>query len=147
MAYGLFYDTWAPITEAALNAGFSVLLGSFWGLNGVLRGTTLSILIIVMIWKPYFLFSKGFRISVWIYWKKVVANRAILLAIFAAMLLLNWWGNSNPTTYGWIGWLIYSLFVTGIFVFLLWGAMFAFTVGMRTLTVRISCMVRNKLKW
>ena len=35
-AYGLFNDIWAPITEACLNIGLSILFGYFWGLNGIL---------------------------------------------------------------------------------------------------------------
>lgn len=60
-AYGLFEDTWAPITEVVLNLGLSVLLGYFWGLVGILLGVLVSLLIIVCIWKPYFLYKRGFQ--------------------------------------------------------------------------------------
>lgn len=55
-AYGIYSDIWAPITEAMLNIGCSILLGYFWGLNGVLTGVIISLLIIPFSWKPYFLF-------------------------------------------------------------------------------------------
>ena len=32
-AYGLFNDIWAPITEACLNIGLSILFGYFWGIK------------------------------------------------------------------------------------------------------------------
>ena len=32
-AYGLFQDVWAPVAEASLNLGFSILLGHFFGLE------------------------------------------------------------------------------------------------------------------
>lgn len=60
-AYGLFGDIWAPITEAIINIGMSVLLGYFYGLNGVLVGVLISLFLIVFCWKPYLLYVKGLR--------------------------------------------------------------------------------------
>ena len=60
-AYGLFGDIWAPVTEASINIGMSVLLGYFFGLHGVLLGVLISLLIVVFCWKPWFLFCKGLR--------------------------------------------------------------------------------------
>lgn len=144
IAYGLFYDTWAPIAEAGLNAGFSVLLGHFWGLNGVLLGTTLSMLVIVMIWKPYFLFSKGFRLSVWRYWRRVGVYVAIFAGVFVFMGWLNRYCPVDPAV-GYGTWLLYSLLVTALFAFLLLGAMFVSAVGMRTLVSRMVRLIRARL--
>lgn len=63
-AYGLFQDVWAPITEAILNLGLSILLGYFFGLTGILSGALISLLLIVCGWKPYFLYKCGFMESV-----------------------------------------------------------------------------------
>lgn len=68
-AYGLFQDVWATITEACLNVGCSIVLGSIWGLRGILIGGLISLLLIIFLWKPYFLFKWGFRTSVSLYWK------------------------------------------------------------------------------
>lgn len=48
-AYGLFGDIWAPVTEASINIGMSVLLGYFFGLHGVLLGVLISLLIVVLL--------------------------------------------------------------------------------------------------
>lgn len=66
-AYGLFRDIWAPIVEASINVGFSILLGSIWGLPGILTGVALSLLCIVFIWKPFFLFTYALKTPVRIY--------------------------------------------------------------------------------
>ena len=58
-AYGMFQDIWAPIVEATLNLGLSVLFGRLWGLNGILGGVLVSLLLIVVLWKPFFLFRYG----------------------------------------------------------------------------------------
>lgn len=68
-AKGLFHDIWAPLVEASINVGFGILFGHFWGLPGVLLGTLISYIAIIMIWKVFFLFRDGFEISAWVYWK------------------------------------------------------------------------------
>lgn len=75
-AYGLFKDVWAPVVEASLNLGLSVLLGCFFGLEGILSGVLISLLVIVSGWKPYFLYRDGFKEGIseyaWRYVKLVV---------------------------------------------------------------------------
>jgi O-antigen/teichoic acid export membrane protein len=60
-AYGLFQDVWAPVIEAILNLGCSILFGYYWGLPGILLGGLISLIIIVFSWKPYFLYRDGFK--------------------------------------------------------------------------------------
>lgn len=60
-AYGLFQDVWAPVVEATLNVGLSILFGYYWGLTGILMGVLISLLIIVCTWKPIFLYIKAFK--------------------------------------------------------------------------------------
>lgn len=86
-AYGLFKDIWAPIVEAALNIGLSILLGSIWGLNGVLSGVLISLVIMVVCWKPYFLFTSKFpgelKKYMWVYLKHVLAGAlSIVITLF-----------------------------------------------------------------
>ncbi|WP_242386306.1 lipopolysaccharide biosynthesis protein [Phocaeicola sartorii] len=63
-AYGLFQDIYAPAVEATLNLGLSVLLGYHYGLPGIIAGILISLLLIVCSWKPYFLYSCGFKIPI-----------------------------------------------------------------------------------
>ena len=82
-AKGLFGDIWAPVLEGFLNLSLSILLGAFWGLEGILGGVIISLLFVVSIWKPYYLFNKGFGYSVFIYWilylKHIVTTIPIVL--------------------------------------------------------------------
>lgn len=82
--YGLFHDVWAPCTETIINVVITIIGGSIWGLPGVLAGGISSMLIIVHIWKPYFLFSQGFKMPVSRYWKNIVGY---LLLISISMLI------------------------------------------------------------
>lgn len=69
--FGLFYDVWAPVAEIIINLSVATICGALWGLPGVLLGGLASQLLIVCIWKPYFLYSKGFKQSVWKYWLSI----------------------------------------------------------------------------
>lgn len=60
-AYGMYQDIAAPIIETVLNLGFSILLGYHWGLTGILSGVLISLFVIVVCWKPYFLYHSGFK--------------------------------------------------------------------------------------
>lgn len=62
--YGLFKDIWSPLAEAVINLSLSALLGYRYGINGVLAGIIISQIIIILGWKPYFLFHSGFKISI-----------------------------------------------------------------------------------
>lgn len=65
---GLFYDTWAPLLESVIYLVTALGFGAIWGLEGVLLGNIISTIAIIYLWKPFFLFSKGFHKSVWRYW-------------------------------------------------------------------------------
>lgn len=87
-AYGLFQDIWAPIAEAILNLGLSILLGYFFGLTGILLGVAISLLIIVCGWKPYFLYKSGFRECIWEYvlhWGKYLLLIIISFSVTSAL--------------------------------------------------------------
>ncbi|WP_455669715.1 lipopolysaccharide biosynthesis protein [Phocaeicola sp.] len=66
-AYGLFQDIYAPVIEATLNLGLSILLGYYYGLPGITLGVLISLLLVVCCWKPYFLYTRGFKVPIWSY--------------------------------------------------------------------------------
>lgn len=66
-AYGLYSDTWAPIAQSVINLSVSVLLVTKFGLTGILLGTSCSLVLIIMLWRPFFLFTKAFKRSFYEY--------------------------------------------------------------------------------
>lgn len=88
-AKGLFKDIFAPVIEAIINIGGSILLGYFWGLNGILLGVLLSLVIVVLGWKPYFLFIneyKGeYKFYLTIFFRNLIAS---CLAIVPSIALI-----------------------------------------------------------
>jgi len=83
-AYGMYQDVLSPVIEAILNIGCSILLGYYYGLNGILCGTLFSLLGVVFLWKPYFLFRWGFKMPIKSY---IIVYMKHFLAIIITVLL------------------------------------------------------------
>ena len=79
-AFQLFGDVGAPVAEAVINLGASLCFGYLWGLNGILLGSNLSLIIIVLLWKPYYLFRYGLKISCWNYYLQYALLLFILIS-------------------------------------------------------------------
>lgn len=65
--HGLFRDMWAPFAESAIFVVVAVVGGFLWGLEGVLLGGIVSLLLIIYGWKPYFLFKHALNIPIRVY--------------------------------------------------------------------------------
>lgn len=144
--YGLFYDTWAPLTEAGLNIGCSMLGGMLWGLNGVLLGTTVSMFFIIMLWKPYFLFSKGFKRSVWHFWRVVLPYYAMIgVTYFLIRYILSFVGTEVYSD-SFLGWGLYALVVVSMCAVILYAMMYSMDKGMRMFSQRLLVLVKDKIR-
>ena len=86
-AHGLFSDVWVAWTELGLNIAITLCLAPFYGIVGILLGKILSVFFIALFWKPYFLFSRGLKKSVAVYWRGMVPYY-LLFALFTAITLL-----------------------------------------------------------
>jgi len=101
---GLFADVWAPYAESLIMVIFAVTGGYYWGLPGVLFGPLASIIAIIYIWKPYYLFSRGFKLSVLQYWKLFVINiSATIIAFGATDFLFGKFIQDHIPTNNWFG--------------------------------------------
>ena len=85
-AHGLYADVWSAWAELIINVSVTIICGLQWGIVGILIGKIASLIPIVVIWKPYYLFTSGFKESVWIYWKGVFRNYGITAISFIAGL-------------------------------------------------------------
>lgn len=83
-AYGLYDDIWAPIIQSIINLVVSIAFMLKLGVIGVFIGTIVSQITIVMLWRPYYLFAKGFKINNIIYWKGFIIH----LFLFTGAILL-----------------------------------------------------------
>lgn len=77
-AYGLYDDVWAAYAEGIINVTITITVGIFYGLVGILLGKIISMLFLVVIWKPYYLYKKGFKESLFVYWKNISIHLLLL---------------------------------------------------------------------
>lgn len=134
--YGLFYDIWAPIVESCLFVILSVILGHFYQLEGVLWGPVISTALIIFIWKPYFLFAKGMKISVGKYWRLFFTH---LLGIIAAAFLSSYLtGLILPGQItDWIDWIVSACVFTSIMSVTSFVFLFFFADGLKGFICRL----------
>ena len=143
MGYGLFQDVWAPVTEAIISVIVAIFGGYFWGLEGVLLGTIVSMLIIVCLWKPYFLFKEGLKESVWFYWVNFAKYSICLLAAFIISNICAEFVTIDASE-SFLIWGVYAVVVTSIFSIVFFILLNMFNQGMRDFTNRIKTMVQAK---
>lgn len=141
--FGLFSDIWAPCTEAAISLILSLLLGYFWGLEGILLGVTISLIIIVCIWKPILLHKKGFKTSIKYYFK-IVSKFLFLLSVSWSLSYVIISLFKGVITHDYITWIIYSILTTSLFGIILFILMYISEKSMRTLVKRFIVYLLKK---
>ncbi len=112
-AHGLYADVWSAWAELIINVSITIICGLKWGIIGILLGKIVSLLAIVILWKPYYLFTSGFKKSVSIYWKGVLRNYTIsFFAFFSATYILKQIPiNPYHTIWSWIGYAAIGMFI------------------------------------
>ncbi len=85
-SYGLYGDIWAAWAEGIINIVVTIAAALKWGLIGILLGKFVSLFVIIVLWKPYYLFSQGFKESISSYWKGIFRYYASFILAFAFML-------------------------------------------------------------
>ena len=142
-AYGLFSDIWAPISEIILNVLFSVILGKYWGINGIISGMIISQTLIILIWKPYFLFSRGIKRSVRSYW--ALFFKHLILSIIVAGLCLIFIGRIKISVSGYMGLSLACLIDFFSFGLLLLIAMNLTNCGIKHFEYRVVNLIRKHI--
>ncbi|MFR9567056.1 MAG: sugar transporter [Rikenellaceae bacterium] len=135
MGYGLFDDVWAPYTESAICIVASIVGGYYWGLAGILSGNALSLITIIGVWKPYFLYSRGFKRSVWGYWRGFALRFAIfMVASLLTILVYDRWLSIVATSY--LQFIVCGLYLTLLFLAIYTPMLLIFDRGFREFTSR-----------
>jgi len=85
-SYGLYGDIWAAWAEGIINITVTIAIAIKWGIIGILMGKAVSLFIIVTIWKPYYLFSNGFKESIASYWEGIFRYYLCFIIAFTYLL-------------------------------------------------------------
>lgn len=118
-AYGLYADKKAPLVELALNLVLSAALGCYWGMKGVLLGVAVSLVVLVYIWKPYFLYRQILGKGVLSFWLK---NAEIVGCLVLSAVVSTWLVSANQTSM--VGWFLSCVAMVGVQM-MLFGLMMA----------------------
>lgn len=142
-AYQLFGDVWAPIIEACINLGTSIVLGYIWGLNGILIGVNLSLILVILLWKPYYFFHYGMKSSVIPYYKQYALHIIILVAgaFIAKSAIRQMCFEEDSPLY------IAFAILLSIFIFIVstYMTLMICTKGMRMFTIRIKNILLRRI--
>ena len=141
-AHGLYADVWAAWAELIINVSVTIICGLMWGIVGILLGKIASLVPIVVMWKPYYLFSAGFKEPVSIYWRGVLRNYAISVLSFAAALYTLSFVPVNPYKSLW-SWVLYAAIGMTIFLAYDLTATLLFAKGSKDILNRIKT-IRKK---
>jgi len=116
-AYALFWDIWAPIVEVIINLMVSLIFGILWGIKGIMFGTLISLLVIVVFWKPYFLYRYGFKKGVQEYWMGFLKLLVPLIFFFIiSQGIMNYFFHEPVNNY--LDWLLLSIKISLISLFI-----------------------------
>lgn len=135
-AHGLYADVWSAWAELIINVSITIIAGLKWGIIGILLGKIISLLAIVVFWKPYYLFTSGFKEPVTIYWKGVIRNYGISFASFAIAIYAVKYIPFDPYRSLW-EWAFYAAIGMMIFLTIELGATLLFAKGAKDSLSRI----------
>lgn len=135
-AHGLYADTWSAWAELIINVSVTIICGLKWGIIGILLGKIASLVPIIVIWKPYYLFSCGFKEPVGIYWKGVLSNYTISAISFISATFILQNISINPYQSIWI-WIEYATIGITFFLCIDLMATFLFAKGVKDSFYRI----------
>lgn len=130
--YGIFSDTWAAWCEAILCLALSVILTIKFGIIGVVAGGAISAMLIVMLWRPHYLYKRGFNENSGLeYWVGMVKYILLTALVWIGCQYLNCWiFPQQPDSWGTL--IINGLVLTPIYALVLGSIMWVTSRGMRT---------------
>tara|TARA_R110002049_G_C9177314_1_gene562971 strand:+ start:7957 stop:9492 length:1536 start_codon:yes stop_codon:yes gene_type:complete len=143
-AYGLYDDVWSPVIQSVINLILSVIFVLKYGIIGVFVGTIISQIIIVMLWRPYYLFTFGFKINTLVYWKGFTMHLAYLTIASGIFFFISHFFDTTKSQN--LLMLIFKLFKLGVvFSFIYFVILIVFSRGFKDLINRFHYLLKNKL--
>ena len=141
-AYALFADTWAPIAQSSINLLISFIFGSIFGIAGILLGTFVSLSLIILFWRPYYLYKFGFKKNIseyWIGFLKLVFS--ISLSVIIIHLIVDDYFTKDLNTF--IDLFIYAIKIGLLIICIYSPILFMFNLGFRNIIYRFKNIIKS----
>ena len=140
--YGLFADVWASVAQTVIFLSCACIGGYLWGVGGVIAAAGISIFTIVGVWRPYYLYSRGFKLPVSRYWKRwlgynILNASSILIGYCGAAYITDLF---PKTTF--LEWAIYAVILSAMYIVISVVMFCLFTDSMRNLLKRFDLIQR-----
>lgn len=134
--YGLFQDVWSSIAQTVIFIVAALIGGHYWGVTGILFAGFLSSFIILGIWKPIFLYKKGFQMPVikfWLHWGGLnsLAIASVVITTFLYKL-----STFLPQMDNFLTWGICTFYSCLLYIIVAYLIFYLFTPESKTLTAR-----------
>ena len=121
---GFFDDVQCPILESIINLVFSIVLGIKYGLNGIIMGTVISNISIILIYKPVLVFKicfdKGIKEYIKVYRNYLIL---IMISLFSCNYILKFIYLKEVSS--WFDWIINEIIVGSISLIILFAIFFS----------------------
>lgn len=135
-AYGQYADVWAAWVEGIVNITATLFFAWKWGIAGILLGKTVSIVPIIVFWKPLYLFKDGFHESYAKYWAGTIRYYIVFaVSAFIVHFLVGLLRQGEIDSYLWF--CIYGFAYAGSFAVLYFFGMLLFAPGGKNLVNRL----------
>lgn len=135
-SFGHYADTWSAWVEGIINLSVTILVASRYGIIGILLGKIVSLLVIVVFWKPLYLFRDGFKTSYFIYWKNVFVYIFFLVISVSILYIAISIFPLQPNT-SWINLILYSIYISLVIGSTYGILMYFFSNGLKGFTQRL----------
>lgn len=139
--YGLFADVWSPVAESTILVIVSIIGGRIWGLEGVLLGGIISVFLVICGWQAYYLFTHGFKKSIWSY----IYNFMLYVVTMLGSMYMSHFFIEKVIVLGynisWKVWIKNGVLVVSIYGLLSFCLMLILLPGMRSFVRRISAIL------
>lgn len=144
-AHGMFQDIWSPIVEAFINISLSICFGHFWGLEGIIFGATISLVLIVEIWKPIFLFHVGLKENPLQYFSRLAGRLVVVLCVaYLSTKICPLLPKSSEAGSSFFNWVFYAIETTLVVSLMLIPSFLAFSQGMRNFVRRMTDIILRR---
>jgi len=135
-SYGLYGDVWAAWVELVLNVAITIVAGYYYGIAGILMGKIISVFFIIVLWKPYYLFSAGLKHPVSHYLQGTIRYYLIFATAFICGSLAANLLPINPAS-SYLQWIVYAVIIVSVFTLIECSGLYLFAHGAKDLSSRL----------